>query len=129
MQEKIKLNIHYMQGLNLVLSDIKVLYLGMMMQMLHLPLRNMNIFFEACKKDLDSDKFFLQDYRTDEFYRWGYAKLRRNNSAFIRKGQEHMKYHNGICIDIFVLYNVPDSYLLRKNVFWCFLDYQKGIIF
>ena len=84
-------------------------------------------FFEACKKDLDSDKFFLQDYRTDEFYRWGYAKLRRNNSAFIRKGQEHMKYHNGICIDIFVLYNVPDSYLLRKMYFGAFWTIRKAL--
>ena len=71
-------------------------------------------FFEACKRDLNTEKFFLQDYRTDEYYRWGYAKLRRNNSAFIREGQEHMKYHNGICIDLFSLYSVPDNRLLRK---------------
>ena len=86
-----------------------------------------DLFFEACFKDLDSDKFFIQDYRTDEFYRWRYAKLRRNNSAFIRKGQEHMKYHNGICIDIFVLYNVPDSYLLRKMYFGAFWTIRKAL--
>ncbi len=69
-------------------------------------------FFEACKRDLDKKKFFLQDYRTDEHYRWGYAKMRRNDSAFIREGQEHMKYHNGICIDLFILYNHSNKHQL-----------------
>lgn len=74
-------------------------------------------FFEACKKDLNTEKYFLQDYRTDSYYRWGYAKLRRNNSAFVREGQEHMKYHNGICIDLFILYSVPDNIIQRKLYF------------
>ena len=82
-------------------------------------------FFEACKTDLNTEKFFLQDYRTDKYYRWGYAKLRRNNSAFIREGQEHMKYHNGICIDLFTLYSVPDSKLLRKLYFDLFFFIRK----
>ncbi len=71
-------------------------------------------FFRACKKELDTDRFFLQDYKTDPYYRWGYAKLRRNNTEFIRVGQEHMKYRTGVCIDIFVVDNVPDSPVLRR---------------
>ncbi|MGX7303749.1 LicD family protein [Enterococcus columbae] len=82
-------------------------------------------FFEACKNDLNTEKFFLQDYRTDPNYRWGYAKLRRKNSAFIRKGQEHMKYQNGICIDLFVLYNVPNNILLRIFYNFIFLIIRK----
>lgn len=34
-------------------------------------------FYKACKKELDQERFFLQDYTTDPYYRWGYAKLRR----------------------------------------------------
>ena len=71
-------------------------------------------FYRACKKDLDTDRFFLQEYRTDPYYRWGYAKLRRKGTEYIREGQEHMKYRTGICIDLFVADNVPDNQFLRK---------------
>lgn len=84
-------------------------------------------FFQACKTDLDTERFFLQDYRTDQYYRWGYAKLRRNNSAFIREGQEHMKYHSGICIDLFTLYNVPDNPIRRKLYFDAFFLIRKTL--
>lgn len=74
-------------------------------------------FYRACKKDLDKDRFFLQEYRTDPNYRWGYAKIRRNHTEYTKAGQEHMKYHGGICIDVFVADNVPDNYILRRIVF------------
>lgn len=79
-------------------------------------------FKKACEKDLDTTRFFLQDYQTDEHYRWGYEKIRRNNTRFIRKGQEHLKHHSGVFIDIFVADNVPDNYLIRRvHYFLCFL--------
>lgn len=71
-------------------------------------------FCRACKKELDRERFFLQDYRTDENYRWGYAKLRRKGTEFIRLGQEHMKYRTGVCIDVFVVDHVPDGFLMRR---------------
>ena len=71
-------------------------------------------FYRACKKDLDRERFFLQDYRTDEGYRWGYAKLRRRDTEHIRTGQEHMHYQTGVYIDVFVVDNVPDHPVPRK---------------
>lgn len=71
-------------------------------------------FYRACKKDLDTERFFLQEYRTDPNYRWGYAKLRRKGTEFIRAGQEHMKYRTGVCIDLFPDDNVPDRFILRR---------------
>ena len=73
-----------------------------------------NKFFDACEKDLDKDRFFLQDYKTDSYYRWGYAKIRRNGTEFVRLGQEHMRYKTGVAIDLFVLDAVPDGYLSRR---------------
>ncbi len=82
-------------------------------------------FFEACKRDLNTKKFFLQDYRTDPHYRWGYAKLRRNGTSFVRTGQEHIPCHTGICIDLFVLYPIPDSLLSRKLYYASFYIIRK----
>lgn len=79
-------------------------------------------FRRACARDLDTTRFFFQDYRTDSEYRWGYAKFRRKGTKFIRLGQEHMKQNDGIFMDIFVVDNVPDGYLSRRlHHFACFL--------
>lgn len=75
----------------------------------------------ACKTELDTKRFYFQDHRNTKGYRWGYGKLRRKNTLFLREYQEHMPYQQGIFIDIFPLDGVPDNYLLRsiKN-FECF---------
>lgn len=78
-------------------------------------LRNEYVKFKkACEKELDTERFFLQDYQTDPAYRWGYAKLRRNNTRFVRYGQEHLKHHMGVFADIFVVDNVPDGWVARR---------------
>lgn len=79
----------------------------------------------ACKTELDHERFYFQDYRNTKGYRWGYGKLRRKNTRFVRLGQEHMPYVQGIFIDIMPYDNVPDNYLIRKvHNFQCFL-YRK----
>ncbi|MBR1862351.1 MAG: LicD family protein [Lachnospiraceae bacterium] len=74
-------------------------------------------FYRACKKELDASRFFLQDYRTDKHYRWGYAKLRRKNTEYVRVGQEHLKQKTGVFIDIFVVDNIPDGFL-KRNLYY-----------
>ena len=71
-------------------------------------------FCRACRKELDKERFFLQNYQTDKDYRWGYAKLRRKGTELVRLGQEHMKFHTGVYIDVFVVDHVPDEYLARR---------------
>ena len=73
-----------------------------------------NNFFEACKFDLNKNKYFLQDYKTDPKYPWGYSKLRMNGTSLVLMGQEDMKFHNGIYVDIFIYDNVPDGYISRR---------------
>ena len=75
---------------------------------------NYDRFFEACKTDLDKERFFLQDYRTDPEYPWGYSKLRMNGTRLVQTGQEHLKFHDGIFIDIFIYDPVPDGWLSRR---------------
>ena len=79
-------------------------------------------FRKACTRDLDTTRFFFQDYRTDLGYRWGYAKFRRKGTKFVRLGQEHLKQNTGVFMDIFVVDNVPDGFISRRlHHFACFL--------
>lgn len=72
-------------------------------------------FVKVCETELDTDRFFLQDYRTDPGYRWGYGKLRRKDTEYIKSGQEMLKQKTGICIDIFNFEYVPDEEKERKK--------------
>lgn len=78
-------------------------------------------FREACKTELDTTRFYFQDHRNTKGYRWGYGKLRRKNTLFLREFQEHMPYKQGIFIDIFPLDNVSNNYIIRSvQNFQCF---------
>ncbi len=66
-------------------------------------------FREACKTELDTEKFYFQDHTETPGYRWGYGKLRRRDTLFLREYQEHMPYDQGVFIDVFPLDGVPDS--------------------
>lgn len=70
-------------------------------------------FREACETELDTTRFYFQDHRNTTGYRWGYGKLRRKGTVFLREHQEHMPYEQGIFIDIFPLDGVPDNYFFR----------------
>ncbi len=78
-------------------------------------------FREKCKYELDKDKYYLQDDRNTKGYRWGYGKVRRKNTLFLRENQEHLDFGQEIFIDIFPLDYAPDNKLLRKiHMFYCF---------
>ncbi len=73
-------------------------------------------FREACRTELDPERFCFQDHTTTPGYRWGYGKLRRRATLFLREHQEHMPYEQGVFIDIFPLDAVPDSRIGRTLV-------------
>lgn len=82
-------------------------------------------FREACKTELDYTKFYMQDFRDTPGYRWGYGKLRRKDTKFLRLGQEDMPYEQGIFIDLMPFDPVPDGKVARRwHFFRCFL-YRK----
>lgn len=82
-------------------------------------------FREACQTELNHEKYYMQDLRDTEGYRWGYGKLRRKGTEFVRLGQEFMPYEQGISIDLMPFDNVPDSFLAKRiHFFGCFL-YRK----
>ncbi|QQZ62209.1 LicD family protein [Paenibacillus sonchi] len=71
-------------------------------------------FCKACEEELDQTRFYLQTHANTPGYRWGYGKIRRVGTEFVRKGQEHMPYRTGVFIDIFPLDNVPDNLIVRR---------------
>lgn len=70
-------------------------------------------FREICKTELNTNYYYFQDYRNTKGYRWGYGKIRRKDTVFMRDGQEHMPYEQGVFIDIFPMDNIPDKYWVR----------------
>ena len=82
-------------------------------------------FRKACETEPDTSRFYFQDHRNTPGYRWGYGKLRRKDTLFLREHQEHMPYDQGVFIDVFPLDYVPDNYGLRRlHNFKCFI-YRK----
>ncbi|SCY98172.1 lipopolysaccharide cholinephosphotransferase [Paenibacillus polysaccharolyticus] len=71
-------------------------------------------FRQVCETDLDHSRFYFQDMRATPGYRWGYGKIRRKDTYFLREGQAHMPYESGIFIDIFPFDNVPDGKIAEK---------------
>ncbi len=71
-------------------------------------------------EELDKNRFYFQDMKRTKGYRWGYGKLRRKNTKFVRLNQEHMPYPQGVFLDVFVCDNVPNSYLFR-----CICNFQS----
>jgi lipopolysaccharide cholinephosphotransferase len=66
-------------------------------------------FRAVCAYELDPAKYYFQDHKVTPGYRWGYGKLRRADTLFLREHQEHMPYSQGVFIDVFPLDAVPES--------------------
>lgn len=74
--------------------------------------------FKQVADQMDQTVCYFQDHSTDPDYIWGYGKLRRTGTSFIRTGQEHMKGKTGVCVDVFPLDDVPKSVPLQVLQDW-----------
>lgn len=65
--------------------------------------------FKLHSNELNPKICYFQDHDTDPEYRWGYGKLRRTGTKYVRVGQEHLKCKTGIFVDIFPMDDIPLS--------------------
>lgn len=65
--------------------------------------------FKRVAGELDPKICWFQDHDTDPEYRWGYGKLRRTGTEFVRVGQEHLKCRTGVFVDVFPFDDAPRS--------------------
>lgn len=77
--------------------------------------------FKKIASEMNPEICWFQDHDTDSEYRWGYGKLRRTNSLYIRVGQEHLKCKTGIFVDVFPMDDVPKSILgqVLQDLYCC----------
>lgn len=77
--------------------------------------------FKRYAHELNSEICFFQDHTTDEEYRWGYGKLRKTGTSFVRVGQEHLKCKTGVFVDVFPMDEIPNNVIGQMiNDFYCF---------
>lgn len=65
--------------------------------------------FKRHINEINPDICYFQDHDTDSEYRWGYGKLRRTGTKYVRVGQEHLKCKTGIFVDVFPMDDIPLS--------------------
>jgi lipopolysaccharide cholinephosphotransferase len=78
-------------------------------------------FIGIAKKNLDTNKYYLQEEDTDEWPLF-FSKIRMNNTTFIEQDVAHLPMHHGIYIDIMCLNNAFHNKPLR------FLQYLSSKI-
>lgn len=71
-------------------------------------------FFEACKRDLNHEKYFAQTMDTDPTYQIAFGRILLKNTVFQRAGQEHVKVNNGFFVEIFPRDGLSDNVFIEK---------------
>ena len=70
--------------------------------------------FTRVANQLNPSICFFQDNDTEASYPWGYGKVRRTGTRYIRVGQEHLKHRTGFMMDIFPMDDLPKSVFGQK---------------
>lgn len=69
-------------------------------------------FIEACKSNLDNDKFYFQKEATEEWPMF-FSKLRMNGTTFLESDTRTRNMHHGVYVDIMCLNNVSGNIAYR----------------
>lgn len=79
--------------------------------------QNFMKFADACKQDLDTERFYYQAMNTKEWPHF-FAKLRLNGTAYLEEVNKGREVHQGIFVDIMCLTNAAPEGWRRKLQFY-----------
>lgn len=71
-------------------------------------------FIDACKKELDKEKYFVQTPETEPNYYLSFAKIRNIKTTLIEEGNKFENITNGVYIDVFPLVGYPKNRVKQK---------------
>ena len=74
---------------------------------------NYNKFLKFWKKH-PVGGYLLQNKEIEPDFTQSFSKVRKDNTTFLQKGEEHLTYHKGIFVDIFPVDRIPNGALKRK---------------
>ena len=73
-------------------------------------------FLEIAPKEFEGTKYFLQTWRSDPNYIYGYAKIRDNSTTYIENFYKYHRMNHGVWIDIFPIYPITDKNVEKKKL-------------
>jgi lipopolysaccharide cholinephosphotransferase len=73
-----------------------------------MPRHDYERFLEVARIELPA-RYFVQDYRSDPYYRNPFAEIRKEGTCCIVPEHRHIRMHQGIFVDIFPLDELPRS--------------------
>lgn len=81
-----------------------------------MPIKDFKRFSKICRSEL-SDQYFFQDCKSDRFYPFRFAKIRKNGTIVLDPFLEKLNIHKGLYIDIFPLEKCPHNEIVAKLFF------------
>ena len=73
-------------------------------------------FLDIADKTLDREKYFVQNYLTEDNFPSPFTKIRLVHTTFLDSNYKNWHIHHGIWLDIFPLINISKKKLRKTNV-------------
>lgn len=91
-----------------------------------MPRNDYEKFLEIAQKEFQYP-YFVQYYKTENYYQRGHAQIRNSNTTAIIQGDENNNFNKGIFIDIFPIDNIPDNTCEREMFIKKLLRFKKKL--
>lgn len=92
-------------------------------------------FLEVAPKELDKDKYFLQNFKSEPNFTYGFTKIRDNTTTYVENFFANHEINHGVWIDIFPIDGYTDKNIepkklkgrLRRFKFHIFMSYLPAL--